>query len=97
MLKGAWLPDGAKSHAFELLWELAGASRQVPKSYLIGTLARYKVKDEIIASGVFADIRKGRLGGKVVTVKTIRTPRETTQKIDAIHEVRNMARCSLVN
>ena len=97
MLKGAWLPDGAKSHAFELLWELAGASRQVPKSYLIGTLARYKVKDEIIASGGFADIRKGRLGGKVVAVKTIRTSHAMMPKIDVIHEVRNMARCSLVN
>ena len=97
MLKGAWLPDGAKSHAFELLWELAGASRQVPKSYLIGTLARYKVKDEIIASGGSADIRRGRFGGKVVAVKTIRMLREMMLAIDEIHKVRNMARCSLVN
>ena len=58
-------------------------------------LTRYKVKDEVIANGGFADIREGRLRGMVVAVKTIRTSREMMPKIDAIHEVCNMARCSV--
>ena len=78
-----------------MLRKLAGTSRQVPKSYLVGMLTRYKVKDEIIASGGSADIREGRLGGVVVAVKTVRITREMMPGINVIHEVRDMAGCSV--
>ena len=43
--------------------KLAGASRQVPKSYLVCAFSRYRVEKTIVASGGFADIRKGRYKG----------------------------------
>jgi hypothetical protein len=92
MLKEDQVADRTKSRAFKILRRLAGTSRQVPKSYLVGRWTRFKVKKEIIAGGGFADIREGRLGGKVVAVKTIRTSRET--KVDVVHEVRGAAGCS---
>ena len=52
------------------------------------------MKKEIIAGGGFADIREGRLGGKIVAVKTIRTSRET--KVDVVHEVPGAAGCSIL-
>ena len=58
-------------------------------------LTRYKVKDEIIASGGSADIREGRLGGVVVAVKTVRITREMMPEIHVIHEVRDMTGCSV--
>ena len=85
-----------KFHALKLMRELAGASRQVPKSYLVGTFSRYKVEKDIIASGRFADIRKGRLNGMDVAVKAIRTSHK--DDIDTIHEVRpKMTRCSILD
>ena len=89
MVKGDQLPRATKIHALNLMWRLAGASRQVPKSYLIGkftALIGYKVGKEIIANGGFADIRKGTLNGMDVAVKTIRLSRE--DDVDAVHEVR---------
>jgi hypothetical protein len=80
------LPHATKSHAFKLMRRLAGASCQVPKSYLIGTFTRYRVGRNIIASGGFADIRKGTLNGMDVAVKTIRLSQE--DDVDAPHEVR---------
>ena len=85
VLKGDRIPDETKSHAFKLLRKLAGASRRVPKSYLVGTLTRYQVNKDPFASGGFADVREGRLGGKVVAIKTIRTSLETN--LDEILEV----------
>ena len=74
-----------RSHAFKLMRKLAGTSRQVPKSYLVDMFSRYRVEKKIIASGGFADIRKGRFKGMDVAVKTIRASQEAN--IDAIHEV----------
>ena len=74
---------------------LAGASRQVPKSYLVGTFARYKVEKEIIENRGFADIRKGRLNGMDVAVKTLRIPLEGD--IDMFHEVRPKMTCSILD
>ena len=88
MVKADQLPHATKSHAFKLTWSLAGASRQVPKSYLIGkftVLMGYSVGKEIIASGGFADIRKGTLNGMDVAVKTIRLRLE--DDVAAAHEV----------
>ena len=77
--------DGTKLYALSMLRELAGASSQVPKSYLVG---KYIVKDGVIASGGFADIREGKLGEKVVAVKVIRMSEET--KVDVIYKVRKL-------
>lgn len=93
-MKENQVPDEAKWHAFRLLRRLAGASRQVPNSYLVGKLTRYKVRDEIIASSGFADIREGRLRGMVVAVKTIRASCET--QVDAIHKVRKAVECPIL-
>ena len=78
------------------MWRLAGASRQIPKSHLIGTFARYKVEKRVIASGGFADIRKGKLNGMDVAVKTIRIPIENEKELDKIHEVRNATDCLIL-
>jgi hypothetical protein len=94
VLKENRVPGETKSHAFKLLRKLAGASRQVPKSYLVGKFTRYKVEKKVVASGGFADIREGRLRGMDVAVKTIRTSRET--KVEAVHEVRKAAGCSIL-
>ena len=51
------------------------------------------VKDGVVANGKLADIREGKLGEKVVAVKTIRMSEET--KVDSIHKVRKLARCSV--
>ena len=75
---------------------LAGASRQVPKSYLVGTFTWYKVEKTVIASGGFADIRKGKLNGMDVAVKTIRIPIKNEKELDEIHEVRNAADCLIL-
>ena len=79
-----------RSHAFKLMRKLAGASRQVPKSYLVNTFMGCRVEKTIIASGGFADIREGRFKGMDVAVKTIRTSQRSN--IDAIHEVRKAFR-----
>lgn len=92
-LKDDRVPDKTRSHAFKLLRKLAGASRQVPKSYLIDKSTRYKVKNEVYARGGFADIREGRLGKKVVAVKTLQKSQET--KVDTLHKVRK-ARCLIL-
>jgi hypothetical protein len=73
-----------------MLRQLAGKTRQVPKSYLTGGWPRYTVKGEIIANGGVADIREGKLGDRIVAVKTFRTSRETN--IDNIHKVCDVQR-----
>jgi hypothetical protein len=88
MLKTDHLPHETRSRAFKLMRKLAGASRQVPKSYLVGTFTRCKVEKRIFASGGFADVRKGRMMGMDVAVKTIRISLE--DDIGPIHEVRNV-------
>ena len=72
-----------------MLRKLAGKTCQVPRSYLVGRWTRYTVKKEIIASGGFADIREGKLGKKVVAVRSIRVTREIDA--DAIHKVSDVA------
>lgn len=79
------ISEEIRLHAFQLLRKLAGESRQVPKSCLIGKLTSYRVERTVFARGGFADIRQGRLKGMAVAVKTVRAPRE---RIGAIHEAR---------
>ncbi|KAF9781214.1 kinase-like domain-containing protein [Thelephora terrestris] len=88
LLKGGQLPDETQKRALNLMRRLAGASRQVPKSYLVGIFTRCKVEKTIFANGGFADVRKGRLKGKDVAIKTIRTSLqdEIEGRIILIHE-----------
>ena len=89
MVKGDKILRETKTRAFRLMRRLAGASRQVPKSYLIGrftALMGYNVGKEIIASGGFADIQKGTLNGMDVAVKTIHLSQG--DDVDEAHEVR---------
>lgn len=70
---------------------LAGSSRQLPKSYLVGTFTRCKVEKRVIAGGAFSDIRKGRFKGMDVALKTMRVSLEDEKNIHGIHEVRKTA------
>lgn len=86
LLKGTRLSYTTKPHAFKLMRKLAGASRQVPKSYLIGTFTLLRVEKKVIAGGGSADIRKGRLNGKDVAIKTVRVSLEDGEDFGSIHE-----------
>ena len=88
------VPDETKLHALQLLQKLAGGSRQVPKSYLVGKLTRFKVEEEVIDSGGVSDIRKGRFRGMVVAVKTIRI--HFHANVIAVYEVRKATRCFIL-
>ena len=96
VLKENQVPLETKLHAFKLMQKLAGASCQVPKSYLIGgAVFRLQVEKTIVAYGGSADIRKGRYKEMNVAVKTIRTSQQSD--IEAIHEVRRAVRCSILD
>ena len=59
-------------HSFSMLRKLAGKTGQLPVNYLVSEDADYQVEATILASGGFADVRKGKLGKRAVAVKTIR-------------------------
>ena len=61
------------------------------------TFTRYKVEEEVIANGRFADIREGKLNGMDVAVKTIRIPIVSRKELDKVHEVRKAVRCLILN
>lgn len=86
LLKRDQLPHATKSRAFKLMRRLAGASRQVPKSYIVGRFTWHTVEKEVVARGGCADIRKGRLKGLDVAVKTIRVSLQDRNNISEIHE-----------
>ena len=91
LLKEDRLPYVTKLHAFKLMRTLAGASRQVPNRYLVGTFAQYKVEKNVIAIGWFGDIRRGRFNGIDVAVKTVRV--SLFDDIDAVQEVGQNVTC----
>lgn len=77
-------PEETRLNALKMLRKLAGDTRQVPKSYLIGKQTRYTVKKQIIATGGFADVREGVLGNEVVAVRTLRTSMQTN--VEGLHQ-----------
>ena len=95
LLKENQVSRVTKSHAFKLMHKLAGTSRQVPKSYLVGAFSRFKVEKTRFASGGFVDIRKGIYRGMNVAVKFIRVSPESD--IEAIHEVRREVGCPILD
>lgn len=90
-LKENGVSDEIKHLVLQLLQKLAGDSRQVPKSYLVGTLTNYRVEKAVFASSGFADIRQGKLRGMTVAVKTIRAQ----GRINMVHEARETPACSI--
>ena len=84
-----------KSHAFELMRKFVVTTRQIPKSYIVGTSSGFKVEKTIIARGGSADIRKGRYRGMDVAVKTIRISLESN--VEAIHKVRRALGCPILD
>ena len=97
MLKKSQFPHATRSHAFKLMRRLAGSSRQVPKSYVVGTFTWYKVEKRVIAGGGFADVRKGKLNGMDVAVKTIRIPIKNEEELEEIHKVRKAVDCLILD
>jgi hypothetical protein len=97
LLKGNQLQQATRDRAFELMRKLAGASRQLPKTYLVGKFTRCKVKKKVIANGAFADIREGRLNGMKVAIKTIRIFLEDEEKIGVIREVQEFTRVTILD
>ena len=71
-----------------MMRSLAHDSSQVPPRYQVEphTLS---VEGGVIANGAFSNIREGRLGGKAVAVKTLKTDQgidfHDVQKVCCIH------------
>lgn len=68
------VPDDHERDTRGVMRELARNSGQVPSRYQVkpGALS---VDGPPIASGSFSDLRRGKLGGKTVAVKTLKPPR----------------------
>ena len=66
------IPNECERDTLSVMRLLAHASSQVPPRYQVEphTLS---VEGGVIASGAFSNIRKGRLGGKTVAAKTLKT------------------------
>ena len=94
-LKGMEGREETRLNALRMLRNMAANACQVPKSYLIGRWTRYSVKKEILASGGFADVREGRLGGRAVAVKTLRISRQND--IKHVHKVCDATGSSIVH
>ena len=62
--------------------KLAHNSGQVPSRYRVKS-DTLSVEDNVIASGAFSDIRRGRLDGRTVAVRTLRTGLKDAQKVRA--------------
>ena len=75
--------------------KLAGASRQVPKSYLVNIFHRLSVEQTIIVNGDFANTRRRRFKGTDVVVKTIRA--SPASDIDEMHKVRKAVRYPILD
>jgi len=56
---------------------LAYNSGQVPPRYQVDRKSLSMETHAVIANGAFADVRKGRLGDKMVAVRTLRIDRQT--------------------
>jgi len=66
------IPGRYERDVLSVMRALAHNSGEVPLRYQVepGSL---HVEDDVIATGAFSDIRKGRLGNRTVAVKTLRT------------------------
>ena len=76
VLKGGKIPGEYAWDTLRTMRTLAYNSGQLPLRYQVDRRS-LSVEGGVIASGAFADVREGRLGGKVVAVRTLRTDRQT--------------------
>ena len=66
---------------FVLLRKLAAHTGQLPDSYLVKKGMGFQIEKTILASGGFADIRRGKLAEKEVAVKTVRTTQDDSLSV----------------
>ena len=85
VLRGGRVPGDYERDTLCTMRMLAYNSGQVPPRYRVGRQS-LSVEAHVIANGGFADIREGRLGGRTVAVRSLRTDRETN--LDEIQKVR---------
>jgi len=69
------VPIGYERDTLSVMRSLAHDSAQVPPRYQIDPHS-LSVEKTIIASGGFAEVRKGTLGGRMVAIKTLRTDQQ---------------------
>ena len=70
------VPIGYERDTLSVMRSLAYDSAQVPPRYQVDPHS-LSVEGTVIASGGFAEVRKGRLGGRMVAVRTLRIDRQT--------------------
>ncbi|KAF9644426.1 kinase-like protein [Thelephora ganbajun] len=73
---GGKIPAGYERDTLCTMRKLAYNSGQVPHRYQVNRDFLI-VEKGVIASGAFADVRKGRLGGKTVAIRTLRIDRQS--------------------
>jgi len=71
------IPSENKRDTLSTMRTLAYSSGQIPSRYQVN---RCSLKEEagVIANGAFADVRKGRLGGQTVAIRTLRVDQSKT-------------------
>jgi hypothetical protein len=70
------IPGEYERGTLRVMRTLAYNSGQVPPRYQVN-LRVFSMEPDVFAHGGYADVRKGRLGDKVVAVKTLRIDRKT--------------------
>ena len=82
------IPNECERDILSMMRLLAHDSSQVPPRYQVEPHA-LSVEGGVIANGAFSNIRKGKLGGKTVAVKTLKTDQgidlHDVQKVCCIH------------
>ena len=71
-LKGERLQGKVAHQGFILLRKLSAHTGKLPDCYLVEKGPGFQVEKPIFAAGGFADVRRGKLAGKKVAIKTIR-------------------------
>lgn len=76
VFKDGKIPNGYERDILRVMRSLAYNSAQVPPRYQVDPRT-LRVEGDVIANGAYADVRKGRLGDRVVAVRTLRIDRQT--------------------
>jgi len=70
------VPIGYERETLSVMRSLAHDSSQVPPRYQVDPHS-LTVEGAVFASGAFAEVRKGRLDGRMVAIRTLRIDRQT--------------------
>ena len=76
VLSGGKIPGEYERDTLCTMQMLAYNSGQIPSRYEVDRRS-LSIEARVIANGAFADIREGRLSGKTVVVRSLRTSRHT--------------------